>query len=234
MQCTSWKLLAVSLCACGVMALLVPGEMAPQALAQKKKKDPDLTRYLKQLHAKFDAWDKNSDNVLDKAELAKAFRGSSAKPYDYEAADTTPATKKVKPVSVILATLPLPSLPTHLAAAELLAETPKPKKTTPTVNINTLADYQFIVIAGNKGKDKISKQEFDSWANKYARLVDDHEDAERQIKDAKARFAKAKTPQAKKQADLDLQRHLQEFQNAHRQLQAIPLAIHKTLNIIKL
>jgi hypothetical protein len=238
MRRASWKLLAVSVCTCGALSLLLPDGTMTRVVAQKKdpkKKDPDLTRYLKQLQAKFEAWDKNNDNALDKSELAKAFRGAKAKAYDYqEGGAATPATRTVRPVSVMLAALPRPGLPANLVLAEFFTERKPTKITPPPVNYNTLGDYQLLVVAGTKGKERITKQEFDAWAKKYARLVDDHEDAEKQLAQAKAKFAKAKTPQLKKQAEAELKRHFQEFDNAHRQLLAIPPAIHKALNIVKL
>jgi hypothetical protein len=234
----SWQRLVVSAGALVAIMLLL-GDIAIVTAQKKdpkkdpKKKDPDLTRYLKQLHAKFDAWDTVKDNVLDKSELAKAFRGPKAKPYDYEVAIGSTSVKKVRPISVFLAAMPRPGLPVNLAAAEILCEKTKPTKIVPPINVNTLGDYQFLVVVGSKGKDRITKQEFDGWAKKYARMVDDREDAEREIKEAKARLAKAKTPQQKKQADADLRRHTQDYDNATRQLLAIPAAIHKALNILK-
>ena len=193
------------MCACVVRALLATPDIAPQALAQKKdpkKKDPDHTRFLKQLHKKFEAWDKNNDNVLDKSELAKASRGASAKPFDYQDSSIAPTTRIVRPVSVMLASLPRPGLVVNMALAEFFTER-KPVKFKPVIDYTTFGDYQFIVLVGTKGEKRVTKQEFDSWANKYARLVDDHEDAEKQFAQAKAKFAKAKTPQEKKKADAE-------------------------------
>jgi hypothetical protein len=60
----------------------------------KPKKDPPGTApYLAQLRGLFKSWDLNGDGYLDKEELAKAFRGPNAKPYDYQA----PAKDKDKP-----------------------------------------------------------------------------------------------------------------------------------------
>src|ERR1700722_11946317 len=52
---------------------------------KKDKEPPDppgTTIYMDQFRALFDLWDENSDGFLDKDELAHAFRGAKAKPFD--------------------------------------------------------------------------------------------------------------------------------------------------------
>src|ERR1019366_7885224 len=51
----------------------------------KDKADPAGTgTYMSKLRQLFEKWDVNGDDYLDKEELAKAFRGADAKPYDFK------------------------------------------------------------------------------------------------------------------------------------------------------
>src|SRR5437763_523876 len=84
--------------ACGVLcaavaALILLAALPPLAArpshasaqsADKKKRDQDVKRYVKQLSARFTVWDTDSNGKLDKQELAVAFRGNDARPFDYQ------------------------------------------------------------------------------------------------------------------------------------------------------
>jgi hypothetical protein len=126
-----------------VSALLIVLPTSQQFLwaggAPKKKDHYEV--YLKELRQRFQAWDLNNDNVLDKVELAKAFRGNKAKPYDYiaptpvapskvraEEFPVKPRKGKVRTFTLALVCLPRPSLPVNLTIAELLT---KPEKEIP-------------------------------------------------------------------------------------------------------
>src|SRR6202171_932902 len=73
----------------GLPAFLLAAFLSTPTLADDKKKaDPPGTGpYMTQLRAWFKAADLDSDGYLDKAELAKAFRGAKAKPYDFKKDD---------------------------------------------------------------------------------------------------------------------------------------------------
>lgn len=138
---------------------------------------------LKQLYKRFTDWDENQDDSLDKAELAKGFRGPAAKPSGYD--------KDADP--------------------------------------NSLADYQFLVLVNKNKDDKLSRKEFESWAKKYAKLIEDIDEANEAHAKAVDRLRSAKTARSKQSAQANFQKRVRELNDLAAQWQAIPPAIHKAL-----
>jgi Ca2+-binding EF-hand superfamily protein len=108
----------------------------------KEPADPPGTSvYMGQLRALFDTWDLNSDGYLDKEELAKAFRGPKALPYD-----AVPDTKTDKDKD---------------ADKDTSSKTTKP-------DYSQFPDYNFLVQLDQDGDGQISRKEFLGWARDYA------------------------------------------------------------------
>ncbi len=237
-----------------------------------KKKDPNYLSHLKHLEARFRAWDTNKDNVLDKFELAKAFRGAQAKPYDQVTvtvvtpppavpippmppAKTTTTKKTIKTFVLALVSLPQPGLPIQLAAAQMMTDAPTktssgsatPIPAAPPIPVappipaeptktklpayGNLPDYQFLLAVNNNKEGNISFQTFDAYAKQLAKLLDQHDDAAKELKLAEAKFAKATNPKAKQAAQIGVQKSSAEWQQADAQLATIPPAIRQALKL---
>ena len=152
----------------GILLALPQSSLPAQGVGAPKKSQ--YQNYWNQLKSRFQQWDLDGNKLLDKAELAKAFRGSDAKPYDDDTPDGTSASKakkgKVKTISLALACLPRPGLAVNLTLAELLSQ-PKPKDKTLNPAVMQYGDFQFLALIGKD--DQIAKQDYDNWCMGYAK-----------------------------------------------------------------
>jgi hypothetical protein len=139
---------------------------------------PGTTAYMGQLRSLFASWDLNGDGFLDKAELAKAFRGADAKPYDSKKTSDAPAT-----------------------------DTPAdPKTAAKKPDYSEYPDYNFLVKLDQDGDGQISRAEFMSWARDYATQLQAHTDQETKVALLEAKMAAASTPKEVKAAEKELKK----------------------------
>jgi hypothetical protein len=140
--------------------------VAPALGDDPPKPDPPGTGpYMTQLRAWFKAADLDSDGYLDKAELAKVFRGANAKPFDFKKGDDA----KDKDDS---------------RGANETGDKPDYSK---------YPDYLFLTQLDKDKDDKVSKGEFESWARDYAVQLKHLDEQLKKVLTAEQRLARAET-----------------------------------------
>jgi Ca2+-binding EF-hand superfamily protein len=138
------------------------------AAADKEPPDPPGTGpYMDQLRLQFAAWDLNSDGNLDKEELAKAFRGPDAKPYDYK----KPSSDK----SISTDTTKDP--PKDSTSKDSSKDPAKTDKT----DYSQYPDYLFLTMLDKDGDGQISRSEFLAWGRDYAVQLKTQADQEAKV-----------------------------------------------------
>jgi hypothetical protein len=177
-----------ALAAAGLLPCLVTA-----VSADPKKDPPGTSAIMGQLRATFAAWDLNSDGYLDKEELAKAFRGSDAKPYDYKKDDDKSKDGDSKGTG---------------------GSTTKP-------DYSKYPDYNFLVALDSNNDEKISKDEFESWARDYAVSLKQQLDSLKRIEEAELKLAALQNAANKKEAAKEIktiERDLKKEQEAYKKM----------------
>jgi Ca2+-binding EF-hand superfamily protein len=161
------------------LAVLVGCALAAAAADRTKADPPGLSLYLGPLRQWFSTTDANSDNYLDKEELAKAFRGPGAKPYDYVPPpkdDKKDADKKEDKD---------PTKDSGSSSSKGASKTPS------KADYSKYPDYVFLTQLDANGDGMVSRDEFESWAHDYALQLKQQADAQNRLQSLQQQLANA-------------------------------------------
>lgn len=210
------------------LLLAVPVLAADKKTKTAKSPDadpPGLEALMAQYRGKFTAVDLDKDNYLDKEELAKAFRGKDAKPYDHNSADKSPAANSPGKDSESSKDLPKdkgkePSQKGEESDKDKAAAKGKPRL---TVDYSKFPDYQFLSQLDKDGDEKVSREEFELWAHDYAlKQLEQQKQAEDQQKKVAALQAKMQQAALKemKKMETELKKERDALIKLNQQIEA--------------
>ena len=187
----------------GLLLLAVLGTNS-QAQSDAGKTDPPRTSAtMGQLRLLWDKWDLDKDGFLDKRELAIAFRGPGKKAYDWRETAKKPKEESSEPKSDSLKDLP-----------------PKDEKPAKTPDYSKYPDYNFLVMLDTDKDEKISRDEFVTWAREYATQLRDAADLNKKTTDLKAKVAKA-PPKNKKALEAQVKKQQAEIARLKKKLSKV-------------
>jgi hypothetical protein len=197
----------------GALTLALTGparsDDAPAKPVDKEPPDPPGTGvYMAQFRALFDAWDLNKDGYLDKEELAKAFRGPKAKPFDYvpppkagSDSDKDPPAKDAPAKDAPAKDAPAKDAPAKDAPAKDApakdastdtSRSPGDPKDPKKPDYSQFPDYNFLVQLDQDNDQMISRHEFLSWARDYSVQLKQQADAAARLLQLEQKLAGAK------------------------------------------
>jgi len=192
-----------------VALVLLLGVAASTAQTRKPPKtdvkDPPGTEvYMAQFRLLFDKLDLDKDNYLDKEELAKGFRGPSAKPYDYAAPKSD--TEKDKDKSTTEKPDP------DKKDSDSTRDKPADK-----ADYSKYPDYSFLIQLDTDKDQKISYDEFMSWAREYSVQLREQAEVQQKLLQAQVNLSKY----TNKPNGLEYKRYQSEYKHHQEQLQKI-------------
>jgi Ca2+-binding EF-hand superfamily protein len=185
----------------------------PDTKKPQEKEPPDpagTSMYMNYFRALFDQWDLDKDGYLDKEELAKAFRGSDAKPYDYkkpkkdgDPSDTKDDAKKDD------------AKKDDTKKDDTKKDDAKKDEKKP--DYSKYPDYNFLVQLDQDGDEKISRHEFLSWARDLSVQLKQQADQQMALAQLQQRLANAK-PNSK------------DYRNLQNQIKKVEGALQKVVD----
>jgi len=192
----------------GILAATVVALLAVLAQAgdnkggQASKPDPPGTGpYMDKLRDWFKLYDTNSDGYLDKAELAKAFRGVKAKPFDAKKED-----KK-----------------DDNAAGSSGTD----KSTDKKPDYSSYPDWQFLAAVDRDNDEQVSYEEFLAWARDYATQMKQQADSIKKIAEYEARLERKMEAKERQVLERELRAERDAIKKWEDQLRSFEHHLHQ-------
>lgn len=188
--------------------------------AQEKADPPGTTVFLSRYRAWFALADLDKDGYLDKEELAKAFRGAFAKPFDYVPPPKSTKDKgdKDKPddkgdkdgSEKDKRTTEKPEKP---------QKSEKPEK---KPDYSRYPDYLFLIQLDKDNDEKVSRAEFEGWAVDLAVQLKNQLEAQQKVLQLQQKLEAPKLRSAeKKRIEAELKRERDAFHKFQKQVEKL-------------